>query len=139
VVGGFIVLLAIVALILCGLIALIAGIVALVRINRSEGKLRGKGFAVAAIVIGLLLMLGLPVFGVVGAVVLGFSRFDSAKQAEQKEHDAMRAAVREKVLEFEAKKAEEEAVIGTERSAKKPPEYEEKKKADVLKDPPEAK
>jgi Domain of unknown function (DUF4190) len=66
-VSGLVILVAVAALVILGLAAVIAGIVALVRINRSEGKLRGKGFAVAAIVIGLLLLLGLPVFGAFGA------------------------------------------------------------------------
>jgi hypothetical protein len=55
-------------LVLVGLAALITGIVALVRINRSEGRLRGRGFAIAAIAIGLVMLLGLPLLGLVGVV-----------------------------------------------------------------------
>jgi hypothetical protein len=61
-------------LVLFGLAALIAGIVALGRINRSEGRLRGRGFAIAAIVIGLAMLLGLPVLGVVGAAAAYLNR-----------------------------------------------------------------
>jgi len=40
-----------------GLLALVVGVVALARINRSGGALRGRGLAIGAIVIGGLLML----------------------------------------------------------------------------------
>jgi hypothetical protein len=49
------------ALLVFGLLPLILGIVALVRINRSNGTLRGRGLAVAAIVLGALVLLGSPV------------------------------------------------------------------------------
>jgi hypothetical protein len=42
---------------LVGLVALTLGIVALVRINRSNGALRGRGLAIAAIVLGALMLL----------------------------------------------------------------------------------
>jgi hypothetical protein len=41
---------------LLGVLPLIIGIVALARINRSGGQLRGRGFAVAAIVAGALML-----------------------------------------------------------------------------------
>ena len=40
-----------------GLLALVVGVVALARINRSGGALRGRGLAISAIVIGGLMML----------------------------------------------------------------------------------
>jgi hypothetical protein len=68
-IGGIFVLAGIAVVVLLGLAALITGIVALVRINRSEGRLRGRGFAIAAIAIGLVMLLGLPVLGVVLGVL----------------------------------------------------------------------
>jgi Domain of unknown function (DUF4190) len=110
--------------ILFGLVALIAGIVALVRINRSEGKLRGKGFALAAIVIGALLLLGVPVFGVVGAGLLWVS---SGKGPDVRH---------ERVIE---EPEGHDVKITTDIGKKPPPEYGEKKKIDIFKDAPEAK
>jgi len=49
--------LAILGVPLVGLLALVLGIVALVRINRSGGALKGRGLAIGAIVIGGLMML----------------------------------------------------------------------------------
>ena len=47
----------VVGLPLVGLLALVLGLVALVRINRSGGALRGRGLAIAAIVLGALMTL----------------------------------------------------------------------------------
>ena len=54
---------------LCGLLAAVLGVVALVRINRSGGALRGRGLAIGAIVLGGLMLLATPVllFGGVAA------------------------------------------------------------------------
>ena len=114
----FLVLLLIGGSILFGLVALIAGIVALVRINRSEGKLRGKGFAVAAIVIGLLMLLALPVFGVVGA---GFFWRSSVRKPPSVRH---------------GRAYKEPGMRGVKKTL---PEYEEKKESEALEDSPEAK
>ena len=67
---GLIALLVIAALCLCGLAALIAGIVALVRIGASNGRLRGKGLAVAAVILGALMMLGTPVIAAISVPML---------------------------------------------------------------------
>jgi hypothetical protein len=56
-VGGLVILIVIGGLALAGLAAVILGIVALVRINRSGGALRGRGLAIAAIVIGGLMLI----------------------------------------------------------------------------------
>jgi biopolymer transport protein ExbD len=66
----FLIILIVGGLLFFGLVALIAGIVALTRINRSDGRLRGRGFAIAAIVIGALMLLGLPLAAVVATPVL---------------------------------------------------------------------
>jgi hypothetical protein len=45
-----------------GLLALVLGIVALARINRSGGALKGRGLAIAAIVLGALMLLAPCIF-----------------------------------------------------------------------------
>ena len=61
---GGLVILSVVGVVLVGLLALILGIVALARINRSGGALKGRGLAIAAIILGALMLfapiLGLP-------------------------------------------------------------------------------
>ena len=56
-VGGLVVLVVVGGVVLAGLLALILGIAALVRINRSGGELRGRGLALAAIILGALILL----------------------------------------------------------------------------------
>jgi hypothetical protein len=67
-VGVLVALLAVVGIPLIGTLAVILGIVALVRIGRSGGALTGRGLAIGAIVIGALMILVAPVV-LVGALV----------------------------------------------------------------------
>ncbi|MHC4916197.1 MAG: hypothetical protein ACYTGB_11975, partial [Planctomycetota bacterium] len=76
-----VILLVIGGLILGALLALILGIVALLRINRSGGALRGRGLAIAAIVIGGLMLLGIPLAAVVAVPFLWLSA--SAPQTDE--------------------------------------------------------
>jgi hypothetical protein len=56
-VGGLVILLVLGGVFLFGLLALVLGVVALVRIGRSNGAMHGRGLAVAAIVLGALMLL----------------------------------------------------------------------------------
>lgn len=54
----------------CGLVSLITGIFALVKINSSKGFLRGKGKAIAGIILGAWSILRFMIFGIILAVLL---------------------------------------------------------------------
>jgi hypothetical protein len=56
---------------LLGVLALVLGIVSLVRINRSAGRLRGRGLAIAAIVVGALVLLAAPLILGAGYFLVG--------------------------------------------------------------------
>ncbi len=137
---GFIVLLALGGLILCGLLALIVGIVALVRIKSSGGKLRGRGLAIAAIVIGLLLALGIPVFGVVGAGFMWFAAGDAARpmppRAERSYSSDEGHSSVPPAMEAEIRKRlrPDEIIIKSDVTTKAPPAYGEKK-VDIFRNP----
>jgi len=94
----------------CGLLALILGVVALLRIARSGGALRGKGLAVAAVVLGGLMLLATP-------VILGIA---AAWQSSSSWHD--------------------QVIIEADVAKQKQPEYDPNKKRDIFKNtkPPEA-
>ena len=68
-IGPLVALLVILGVPLVGVLALVLGIVALVRIGRSGGALRGRGLALAAIVLGGLMLLVTPVLLVGGLLV----------------------------------------------------------------------
>jgi biopolymer transport protein ExbD len=94
--GILVILAGILGLLVFGLLPLILGGVALGRINRSGGELRGRGLAIAAMVLGVLVLLGAPVLLVGG---LFFARAEADRSLEH----AREMAVIEKV------RAEEEA------------------------------
>ncbi len=91
---GEIALLIVAGLFFCGLAAIVAGIVALVRINSSGGRLHGKGFAVAAIVIGTLTMLGTPLTAAIAIPMLLAKNVMAADR--QAAMEAKRRAVEDK-------------------------------------------
>jgi hypothetical protein len=84
-VGPLVALLVMLGVPLIGLLALALGIVALVRINRSGGELRGKGLAVGAIVLGGLLLLITPVL-LLGLFLLAGTSRAEARSVEIKTH-----------------------------------------------------
>jgi biopolymer transport protein ExbD len=94
---------AVAALVLFGLVALIVGIAALARIKRSDGKLRGRGFAIAAIVLGAMMIVGLPVVGALTMPLLFYARREG-RMEEMKRRDADEAR-----RAFEKKRATEAA------------------------------
>jgi hypothetical protein len=64
-----VILLAAVGITLVGLTALVMGIVALVRISRSDGALRGRGLAVAAVILGGLMVVIPPLLLLGGCLI----------------------------------------------------------------------
>jgi hypothetical protein len=64
-----VILLAAVGITLVGLAALVMGIVALVRISRSDGALRGRGLAVAAVILGGLMVVIPPLLLLGGCLI----------------------------------------------------------------------
>jgi len=56
--------------ILFGLIALILGVVALVKISRNQETLKGKGMAIAGIVMGSLSVVLLPILAILAAIII---------------------------------------------------------------------
>ncbi len=54
----------------CGLVSLITGIIALMKINSSKGTLRGKGKAIAGIILGVWSVVRFMILGVILAAVL---------------------------------------------------------------------
>jgi len=134
-------------LVFCGLVALIAGIVALGRINRSDGKLRGRGLAVAAIVIGLLMLLGLPVVGVVGAGFLWFlaGEEDKPESVPPRVHRSYSGDAAPSKLPPQVKAEldrhirtlpeSDEVMIKADLGRKEPPAYDEDRKARIFANP----
>ncbi len=55
---------------LCGLIALILGIVALIKIKNSNGLYKGKGKAVTGIIFGVWSIIRVPILGILAALLL---------------------------------------------------------------------
>jgi hypothetical protein len=53
---------------LFALLSVILGLAAIIRINNSNGQLRGRGLAACALVLGLLWMMGLPLLFLVGGM-----------------------------------------------------------------------
>jgi hypothetical protein len=76
---------------LLGLTAALLGIVALVRINRSGGELRGRGLAIGAIIIGGLMLLLMPVI-----VFVVFLAGNKQVVKEEMRHAEMRAKAEER-------------------------------------------
>lgn len=64
---------------LCGLVAFILGIIALVKINKSNGLLLGKGKAITGIIFGIWSFLRIPIL-----VILAAMLFPALNQAREK-------------------------------------------------------
>ena len=55
---------------LCGIVALVMGIVALSKINKSNGMLLGRGKAISGIIFGIWAFLRLPILAILAAMLL---------------------------------------------------------------------
>ena len=132
-IGPLVALLVIVGVPLIGVLALALGIVALVRINRSGGALRGKGLAVGAIVLGGLMLLITPVLLVGGLL---FARSEAAV-----DHRAVRALEQARMEAAEsARRAAEEQDrrVRAEEEARRKAALEDDRKRDLEKQTPPA-
>lgn len=90
-------LLVMIALAACPILAIIFGTVALSKIRRSNGQLKGTGMAWSGIILGILLLFSAPL---VGAMTLVFpARQSAASQARQEAERAYRASERDSSTE----------------------------------------